>query len=103
MTTAIKAIFFDIGGTLVEKTKYPERDIEAFAEMATLLNLDCPADELLDRINKGQQAYKAWCERTLNELTIEEKWAKFLLPDVDQSLVRKLAPQLQQARTDGEQ
>lgn len=92
----IKAIFFDIGGTLVEKTRYPARDHTAIAQMSALLNLTCSPDEFLDRINRGQQAYKEWSETTLRELPLDEKWAKYVLPEQDETLVRKNALALQQ-------
>jgi putative hydrolase of the HAD superfamily len=95
VTNGIKAIFFDIGGTLVEKTKFPDGDADQIIKMIELLQLDCTPDELMAQINRGQRAYKTWCQRTMNELTIEEKWVRFLLQEVDQVLVRKLAPQLQ--------
>ncbi len=96
MNGEIKAIFFDIGGTLVAKTRFAERDPQVINEMVTLLRLDCPSAELVEKINHGQQAYKAWCEQTLNELTVEEKWTRFLLPELDRELVRKNAQKLQQ-------
>lgn len=96
MTTQIKAIFFDIGGTLVEKTRFPARDHTAIAQMSALLNLACSPDELLDSINRGQQAYKEWSEATLRELPLDEKWVKYLLPEQDEIHVRKNAQVLQQ-------
>lgn len=92
----IKAIFFDIGGTLVAKTRYAERDSQVINDMVTLLHLDCPPAELVEKINHGQHAYKTWCEQTLNELSVEEKWTQFLLPDLDHELVMKNAQKLQQ-------
>lgn len=92
----IKAIFFDIGGTLVEKTRYAERDLQVIKEMVTLLHLDCPPAELLTKINHGLQVYKTTCDQTLNEMSVEEKWTQFLLPDLDRELVRKNALKLQQ-------
>ncbi len=95
LTGEIRAIFFDIGGTLVEKTRYAERDPKAVNEMVVLLHLDCAPYELVTRINRGQQVYKAWSEQTLNELSVKEKWVQFLLPDLDHALVEKHAQQLQ--------
>lgn len=96
MTADIKAIFFDIGGTLVAKSKYPSKDTHALGAMLVLLDLDWPVTKLLETLEEGQRAYKAWCERTMNELSIEEKWAKFLLTELDSTLVKKHAVELQQ-------
>jgi len=35
LNTNIKAVFFDIGGTLVEKTKNKERDTASITEIGT--------------------------------------------------------------------
>lgn len=96
MTQELQAVFFDIGGTLVAKTRYVDRDLQVIAGMVALLQLDCQPLDLLEKIDQGQQAYKAWCEQTLNELTIEEKWVRFLLPDLDPDRVRRHAQALQQ-------
>lgn len=90
------AVFFDIGGTLVAKTRYAERDPRAIFGMIALLQLDCQPTELVEQINRGQQAYKKWSEKTLSELTVEEKWVRFLLPELDSDLVRGKAQHLQQ-------
>ena len=96
LTTHIKAIFFDIGGTLVEKNGSSTQDHAVVAEMASLLNMASSAEELLEGINRGQRAYREWCTTTLRELPLEEKWAKYLLPEQDETLVRKNAMALQQ-------
>ena len=96
LTGEIRAIFFDIGGTLVEKTRYAERTPQVINEMSKLLLVDWSPVELMVKINQGLKAYKAWSEQTLNELSVEEKWAQFLLPDQDHEWVRKNAQKLQQ-------
>ena len=96
MTTEIKAIFFDIGGTLVAKTKYPSRDARALCAMLVLLDLDWSVTEFVRCIEQGQRAYKDWCERTMNELSIQDKWVKFLLTELDPTLVSRHALKLQQ-------
>lgn len=96
MNTNIKAVFFDIGGTLVEKSNNKERNTGIITEMIRLLGLACPAEEFVEMVCRGDLKYKAWRDQTLNELPVAEKWAQFLLPDLDGALVMQHAAQLQQ-------
>lgn len=96
MNTTIKAVFFDIGGTLVEKTKYVERDVGIITEMIRLLDITCPVDEFLEMVYRGEKRYKEGRDRTLNELPVTEKWAKYFLAELDENLVRPHAGRLQQ-------
>lgn len=95
MKSGIKAVFFDIGGTLMEKTPLTQRDTHKLEQMLSLLQVGWTLPELEETIHTGSQAYKRWCEQTLNELSVEEKWARFLLINLPEEKVRPLAPQLQ--------
>lgn len=95
MNHSIKAIFFDIGGTLVTKANFPQRDQAVIAQMVELLGESCTPSELEKRILEGDVRYKAWRSQTLLELSPAEKWARFLLPDLPQELIKQNASQLQ--------
>lgn len=95
MTQHIKVIFFDIGGTLVTKANYPQRDLGVIAKMVELVGESCTPLELQDRILKGDLLYKAWRSRTLVELSPEERWTRFLLSDLPEERVRPHASSLQ--------
>ncbi len=96
MNTNIKAVFFDIGGTLVEKSKNKERDTGIIDEMVRLLGLTFKAEELVEMICAGEMNYKEWRGQTLNELSVEEKWTQFILPELDKEFVQQRAARLQQ-------
>jgi len=95
LTHSIKAIFFDIGGTLVTKSNFPQRDLAVIAQMVDLLGEKCTPLELQNRILIGDLEYKTWRSRTLIELSPEERWTRFLLADLPKELVQKHAPTLQ--------
>ena len=95
MKSGIKAIFFDIGGTLMEKKPLSHYDDQKLEEMLSLLQVGWTSQELEETIRTGTQAYKSWCEQTLNELTVEEKWAHFLLAALPEEKVRPIASRLQ--------
>lgn len=91
----IKAILFDIGGTLVQKQDHGYRDLAVIQQMVTLLDANCTPEELVDTIQTGQAAYRTWQRHSFIELAAEEKWTRFLLADYPTEIVRTLAPQLQ--------
>ena len=69
----IKAVFFDIGGTVHTQDATPESDRDykerlwRYLEEHGIRTADTP-DELLEHINKGAKAYKAFTEEELAEL-----------------------------------
>ena len=95
LDTEVKAIFFDIGGTLVEKSINPERDLSVIERMVTLLDVQCTPVELMDKISAGELEYKSWRNTNLEELSPEERWPRFLLRDHPGEFVRHHAIQLQ--------
>lgn len=95
METNIKAVFFDIGGTLVMKKKNKQRDLLKVRAMMELLNETGEISEFIAVLESNEIKYKAWSKRTLSELTIEERWVKLLGDQYSPKLIRKHATQLQ--------
>jgi len=91
----IKAIFFDVGGTLVTKANFPTRDLNVIAKIAELVNETCTPHELAGKILNGEREYKSWRSRSFIELPLVERWTRFLLPDLPAELVKRNAEQLQ--------
>ncbi len=92
----IKAVFFDIGGTLVEKNQKPKRDMALVRQMSILLGNGYDIDRLILQIDAGEKEYKRWRNQTLIELPIEERWSRFFLKGLPQELVREHAMKLQE-------
>lgn len=95
MNQNIKAIFFDIGNTLVNKVNHGYRDLSVIDEMVRFLNLNCSSEELVAKITTGEIKYKSTQSRTLADLPLEERWTKFILPDYPEDFIRNHAAQLQ--------
>jgi len=91
----IKAIFFDIGGTLIQKQNHGYRNLNVIKQMVDLLQTDCSPEALLEMINAGEVEYRAWREFSFIELAPEEKWQRFLLKEFSAELVREKATELQ--------
>ncbi len=87
----IKAIFFDIGGTLRYTTKIIGRNSIIIQELMDLLHLHSSRQDFVDMLTKREESYKKWNEKTLIELTEEDLWIRFMLPDFPREFVRNNA------------
>jgi putative hydrolase of the HAD superfamily len=83
----LKAVFFDMGGTIDTHTYDRRKGVQATAEIRTLL---CRAgirvrsndEQLYDRVDRGLDAYRRWRERTWRELPPERVWREFVLKTI---------------------
>jgi HAD superfamily hydrolase (TIGR01509 family) len=91
----IKAIIFDIGGTLVKKQKNGQRNLSDIKNMASLLKTTDSPEKLISEITAGEKVYKTWKKRTLVELPVEKRWSDYLLPHYPENFVRQHAEILQ--------
>jgi putative hydrolase of the HAD superfamily len=92
----IKAIFFDIGGTLRIAREGEARDVEILTRLIELLGLRENVDTFNARIHKGEKAYRRWCKPDYIELNEAELWTRFLMPDHPQEFIRANAVTLNQ-------
>ncbi len=95
MANKIKAILFDIGGTLVHKQNHGYRDDKIINRMAQLLDVDLTPQELIDKISKGEGQYRSWRQRTFIELSPVERWGEYYLPDLPRGFINDNAELLQ--------
>lgn len=84
----IKAVWFDVGGTLHTQQATPETDVsyaeEVFSFLAAHGIKTAPTPmALLEHINTGAKAYKRSIEQSLIELPTDEIWQKYILGDFD--------------------
>lgn len=92
----IRAIFFDIGGTLRIAREGEERDAEKLTQLIDLLGLNEDVDAFNLRIHKGEKVYRRWCKPNFIELNEAELWTRFLMPDHPQEYIRTNAVKLNQ-------
>lgn len=95
MEKQIKAVFFDIGGTLVMKKKHTEIDLSIISEMMRLLGDNAEAVVFQHLIREKEEEYKNWTRATLAEMSIEDRWAFILGSRYPVEQVRQCALQLQ--------
>jgi len=91
----IKAILFDMGGTLVYPANRDAQIREKYIEYLTiLLDLDQSWNAFYATLSKRSEAYKQWSKKTSRELSEEDIWVRWMLPDWPENRVRPLAVQL---------
>jgi len=83
----VKAVFFDMGGTLQTFWHTRELRLSAMPGMQRRLreagiDLGLSDEALLDLIASRWEAYHAWGMQTLEELPALRVWREFILPDV---------------------
>jgi len=91
----IKAILFDIGGTLVQKQNHGYRDPAIIKQMTAMLGANCTPDVLVSTIQAGQADYRAWQKHSFIELSPSDKWQRFFLKEYPLELVSTHAEELQ--------
>jgi len=82
----LKAVFFDMGGTIDTHTYDRQEGIRATVQIRDLLarvGIETPLsdDQLYDLVTRGQAAYREWREQNLVELPPEQVWREFVLKD----------------------
>jgi HAD superfamily hydrolase (TIGR01549 family) len=93
---SIRAILFDIGGTLRVTKTGEERDLSKVEEIIRILGENTPVDDFITRIRKGEKAYRRWCKPDYIELNEAELWVRFLLPEYPSDFIRANAVRFNQ-------
>ena len=91
MKTTVRGIFFDIGGTLRVSNPNEGRVIENIEALMALVGENGSVNDFVERIHKGEKNYRRWCKPNYIELTEEELWTRFLLPEYPQEFIRENA------------
>ena len=94
----IKAIFFDMGGTLEDLALDRQLMLDTCCSLlpqlaARGLRFDYSPEALLDVIDKGTAAYKEWALSTMIEASPEDIWSNWIFKDsaADRAKIRDLA------------
>lgn len=80
MNENIKAILFDVGGTLRFTQPEEGRAASVMEEMRRLLDFSGSWEELKIQLSHGEKAYRRWCKKSLVELPEEDLWCRFMFP-----------------------
>lgn len=80
----IRAVFFDMGGTIETYGFTREQRLEASSGIQQILlqvgiNLNLSNEQLLDLISSGLERYKRWCIQSMDELPPRRVWSEYIL------------------------
>lgn len=101
MNNQIKAILFDVGGTLRTTTKRTRQERhQILQQMMDLVGAQGAVEGFSHTLSKGARAYKHWAEKTHIELSEGDLWTKWMLPDFPAQQIRGMAIQLNQLYRD---
>jgi HAD superfamily hydrolase (TIGR01549 family) len=96
MQAPVKAVFFDIGGTLRVTRQGEARDAGKIRQMMTMLNAKGSTDDFINYIHMGEKRYRKWCKPNFVELSEQELLTRFLLVDYPADTVKANAVALNQ-------
>ena len=96
MTGEIKAICFDVGGTLRATIKNREGNLDYIRNLQSFLGVQGEPADFLSLLRKREKEYRRWCKKTLLELPETELWTRFILPDFPHEFVWQNAVTLNQ-------
>lgn len=96
MKTRIDTLLFDCNGTLMTHQNHGYRNLSLIANIVDLLDAHCSPEEMIASISAGEEEYKTWRKRTFVELSLEERWQKFMLPEYSADFVARKAEELHQ-------
>jgi putative hydrolase of the HAD superfamily len=91
---AIEAILFDVNGTLRVRKAHEPTQHAAARRIMELLNLNEPHEKFLDRIKVRRKAYTEWAQKNLIQLSEQEIWSEWILPEYPQRYIEPIAEEL---------
>ncbi len=96
MHLSVKAIFFDIGGTLRVTRPDEGRDLTKIEALMALIGEKAAPEDFMARVRKGEKAYRRWCKPDYIELPEAELWTRFLLQEYPEAFIRENAVRINQ-------
>ncbi len=82
MLKNVRAVFFDFGETLGVYQPDPDLEATAVPRMLELLGIAHSPDAFCQELETRHKAYVRWREESLIEVSEQELWTRWLLPDL---------------------
>jgi HAD superfamily hydrolase (TIGR01509 family) len=96
ITDQIDAIFFDAGGTIRTRVEAAGQHARAIRKIMELIEFDALPDVFDAMLSRRAKNYKRWSVDVKRELTEEEFWTQWMLPEWPAGMIGPLAVQLHQ-------
>lgn len=90
----IKAICFDVGGTLRTSEKIEPDSLDHLLQLQAFLRDTGDPLILRDQLAAGEKAYRNWCKKTLIELGEADLWSQYMLPEYPREFIRQNAVEI---------
>jgi putative hydrolase of the HAD superfamily len=90
----IDAIFFDMNGTLRMREPHEPTQRAAFSRMLELLGKEAVSDAYWEELARRQKAYSHWAQENLLQLSEEEIWTRWILPEFPRQQIALVAAEL---------
>jgi HAD superfamily hydrolase (TIGR01549 family) len=94
MVPAIKAILFDMNGTLRHRVANEPVQRAAAGRILKLLGMKAAPVVFWEKLKLRQKAYSVWAQQSLVQLSEAEIWTDWILPEFPPGQVGPLAPEL---------
>jgi putative hydrolase of the HAD superfamily len=91
---SIEAILFDMNGTLQMREPHEPTQRAAIIRMLELLGKEDASVAYWDELARHQKLYSDWAQENLLQLSEEEIWTRWILPDVPHEQVDPVAAEL---------
>ncbi len=91
---SIKAIFFDMNGTLRIREPNEPTQSAATRRMLELLGKEDASDDYWAEISRRQKAYSQWAQENLVQLSEKEIWTRWILPEYPREQIELAAAEL---------
>lgn len=90
----IDAILFDMNGTLRRREPHEPTQHAAITRMLDLLGMDDASEAFWDELAHRQKLYGRWAQHHMIQLTEEEIWTSWILPEFSPEKVGPVAAEL---------
>jgi len=89
--TTVEAILFDVNGTLRVREAHEPTQRAAFTRLQELIGRE---DIDWDELTRRQKAYSDWAQENLIQLSEQEIWTRWILPDYPREQIEPVAAEL---------
>ncbi len=96
MKKSIKAICFDVGGTLRVALDKQERETENIIKIQKFIGENGLPQDFARKLSTREKEYRIWSRKTMVEMNEADLWSTFMLPDHPINFVRDNAVELNQ-------
>jgi putative hydrolase of the HAD superfamily len=93
-THSIEAVLFDVNGTLRAREPHEPTQRAALHQILELLGRESATEDFWDELARRYREYGKWAQENLLQLSEQEIWTRWLLPDYPGGMIAPVAAKL---------